>query len=190
MLLLGSSFGKIPILSLRISSPVGAVIGHLINPHTLRVDALWCRMHNSKTPKLLVAGDIREISPKGIIVNDHEDVTSPDEVVRLKKIIDLHYDLIDKKVISGRLSIGKVVDYAVDPMNLSIQKLYVEPSLLGRLRYTRLTVDRSQVIEVSQTYVKIKSATVAAKKETSRIRLPQSMMSSIPASATTALMSE
>jgi hypothetical protein len=189
MLLLGSSFAKIPLLSLRIGRPVGSIVGHLINPHTLKIDALWCKLHTSKKPMLLTALDIREMGPKGIIVNDVDVAIDPDEAVRLKPIIDLNYDLIDKKVISGHLSIGRVADYAVDQTSMYIQKIYVEPSLLGRLKSSRLTIDRTQIIEVSPTYVKVAGGEKPVKKQARR-RLAQSPLSPMPAGASTSLTKE
>ena len=182
MLLLGSSFGKFPLLSLRTGTVVGSIVGHLINPHKLRIDGLWCRVGGFKQPKLLLVQDIREVSPRGVIVDDHEVLVDPDEVVRLKATIDLRFDLIDKKVISGRLPIGKVADYALERDGFMIQKLYVEPNIWNKIKTSRLTVDRSQIVEVSHRYVKVKTADVKEKSE-SRSVLHQSRLSSPASSA-------
>jgi hypothetical protein len=170
MLLLGSSFENMPVLSLRIGTPVGKVIGHLINPHKLTIDALWCKMGGSKEPQLILVQDVREISLKGLIVNDHEVAVDPSEAIRLKPIIDLAYELLGKKVISGRLSIGKVTDYAVENEQFTIQKLYANPTALARLKTTRLTIDRSQIIEVSPDYVKVNDSRVTSSDSVRTLR--------------------
>lgn len=160
MLLLGSSFAKMPVLSLRTGTTVGKVVGHLINPHKLTIDALWCQMIASKNVQLILVQDVREISTKGIIVNDHSVALDTDEAIRLKPIIEIAYELLGKKVISGKLPVGKVSDYAVENESFSIQKLYVNPNVLARLKTNRLTIDRSQIVEVSHKYVKIKDSRV------------------------------
>lgn len=185
MLLLGSSFENMPVLSLRVGNTVGRVIGHLINPHKLTIDALWCKMSNSKEPQLILVQDIREVSIKGIIVNDHEVAVEPGEVIRLKPIIELAYELLGKKVISGKLSIGRVNDYAIEVEKYSIQKLYANPSALARLKTTRLTIDRSQIIEVSQNYVKVKDSRISEGVKKVMSRPTQAGLSSSVASAST-----
>lgn len=155
MLILGSSFASFKILSLRSGTPVGTVIGHLINPHKLRIDGLWCKASVSKKPLLLLAQDIREISPSGIVVDDEDVMVDPSEVIRLKTIIDLHFELLEKKTLSGRLPLGKVADYAVDSDTLFVQKLYISPAIWKKIKTERLTIDRSQIIEVSHSYVRV-----------------------------------
>jgi hypothetical protein len=188
MLLLGSSFAKFPILSLRTGTVVGSVIGHLINPHKLRVDALWCKVPASREPKLLLQQDIREISIKGIIIDDADVIVSKEEVVRLESIISLRYELLDKRVISGRVPIGKIADYAVDRDGLFVQKLYIVPTILGKLKASRLTIDRALIIEVSPKYVKVRGGEVAERANLKQ--KPQSRLSALPSNASASLTDE
>lgn len=165
MLLLGNSFAKIPVLSLRNGGIIAKITGHLINPHSLKIDGLWCKTASNKHSYLLLPQDIREITPKGAIVNDLSSLSEPNEVVRLKKIIDLHFEILDKKVLSGRFSIGKVIDYSVNRDSFTIEKIYVTPPVWGRLSSDRLTIDRSQVIEVSHRHIRVSEARVSEKKQ-------------------------
>jgi len=179
MLLLGSSFAKFPLLSLRTGSAVGSIVGHLINPHKLKIDALWCKSSHSKTPMISLIQDIREVSPKGVIIDDDDVLIEPGEAIRLKSVIKLQFDLIDKKVVSGRFSLGKVADYAIERDGFTIQKLYVTPTIWNKIKTNRLTIDRAQIIEVSQREIKVHSSEVAdAKPE--RLEVRQSGLSSAP----------
>jgi uncharacterized protein YrrD len=185
MLLLGSSFEKIPLLSLRIGSRVGSVVGHLINPHSLKIDALWVKIGGFKEPHLLLIQDIREVSLKGVVIDDHDVVILPEDALRLKPIIDLHFELLDKKVMSSRISLGRVADYALDRDSFFIQKLYVSPTAWKKLQSSRLTIDRAQIIEVSQTHIKVHGSEVKESLPLSR-KLRQPSLSSMPsASAST-----
>jgi hypothetical protein len=170
MLLLGNSFAKIPVLSLRNGGVIARITGHLINPHSLKIDGLWCKTAAQKHIHLLLPQDIREITPKGAIVNDLSSLSEPGEVVRLKKIIDLHFELLDKKVLSGRFSIGKVLDYSVNRDTFMIEKLYVTPPVWGRFKSDRLTIDRSQVVEVSHHHIRVSEARITEKKQHEALR--------------------
>lgn len=187
MLLLGSSFAKIPVLSIRIGTKVGTVIGHLINPHSLKIDALWVKIGGFKEPHLLLAKDIREASPQGIVINDIDEILNPSDAHRLKKIIDLNFNLIDKKVISGRFPIGKVADYAVENLTFYIRKLYVSPNIWKALNTSRLTIDRSQIIEVSQKYVRISGNEVRESAKQKNQKQAQPAFSSLPSANTSSM---
>lgn len=179
MLLLGSSFGKFPIMSLRTGTNIGSVIGHLINPHKLKIDALWCKVGRYREHRLLLPQDIREVSPSGVVIDDDDTLIEQEEAIRLSPIIELKFDLIDKKVVSGRMPLGKVVDYAVERDGFTIQKLYVEPNIWNKIKINRLTVDRSQIIEVSHRYIKVKGSELRVKKPSAKLA-SQPRLSSAP----------
>ena len=173
MLLLGSTFEKMPVLSLRSSCAVGRVVGHLINPHKLKIDAIWCHIGGIRSPQLILSQDIREVSPRGVIVDDHAVAIAPEEAIRLKPIIDLSYEILGKKVVSGRLTIGKATDYAIDRDTFMIQKIYANPNMWGMLKTAKLTIDRSQVIEVSPSYIRINDSRVTSRTQQKALRKPQ-----------------
>ncbi len=179
MLLLGSSFAKFPLLSLRTGRVVGSIVGHLINPHKLKIDALWCQVSTNKKPMLLLLQDIREVSPKGVIIDDDDVLLEPTEAIRLRSIIELKFEIIDKKVTSGHFTLGKVADYALERESFTIQKLYVEPSIWNKIKNNRLTIDRSQIIEVSHREVRVKSSEVTEASPALR-SMRQSGLSSAP----------
>lgn len=155
MLLLGSSFYKLPVLSLRTGTSVGRVVGHLINPYKLRVDALWVLIGGYRQPKLILVQDVREATPRGVVVDDVSVAVDPEEVVRLERLIAMNYELLDKKVLTGMIPLGKVADYALDRDSFLVQKIYASPNVFLKIKTSRLTYDRSQIVEVSNTYVKV-----------------------------------
>ena len=186
MLILGSAYNKLPVMCLRSGGPIGRVVGHLINPHKLRIDALWCTLGGLKQPMLLPIGEIRDQSIKlGVIVNDTHSLIEPHDALRLKSIIDLRYELLGKKVIAGRFRVGKVTDYAVDRDSMQIMKLYAAPSVWTAVKTTQLSYDRSQIIEVSHAYVKVQGGELKAERTSRRSADDHSSLSpaSLPSSA-------
>ncbi len=186
MLLLGATFRDMNVLSLRIGAPIGKVVGHLINPHNLKVDAVWVKIGGHREPLLIIQQNIREVTPDGLIIDDYTSASETDDLVRLQPIIELHFELLDKKVISGHFSIGKVADYAVDSLDMSIQKLYIKPGLSSVIKSTQLVVDRRQIIEVSQRHIKVSDPKVNAVAQTPLPRRAQTPLEPVsPSSAST-----
>jgi sporulation protein YlmC with PRC-barrel domain len=150
MLQLSNSLINKAILSLRTGSPIATVTAALINPDNLKIEGFYCQDRYSKETLLLLCQDIREVLPKGFIVNDHEVLVEPNELVRLKKVIELDFELIGKQVVTvTKQKVGKVTDYAAETETMYIQKIYVGQSILKSLAGGSLSIDRTQVNEIT-----------------------------------------
>jgi sporulation protein YlmC with PRC-barrel domain len=150
MLQLSGALLDQPVLSLRIGRPIARTLGPLINPNNLKIEGFYCQQHENRKPSILLGQDIRDIMAQGVVVNDQEALTDPDELIRLKDIIQLNFEIIGKPVVtSSKERIGKVSDYSVELDGLFIQKLYVTQPLLKSLSGGNLGVDRSQIIEIT-----------------------------------------
>jgi sporulation protein YlmC with PRC-barrel domain len=98
-----------------------------------------------------------DILPQGIVINDYEDLSDPDELVRLKEILELHFELLGKSVVTtNKEKVGKVSDFAADSQTLFVQKLYVNQSILKSLNTGQLSIDRNQIIEITNKKIIIK----------------------------------
>ena len=139
---------NMPLASIRSSAKIGYIDELLINPNNLHIDAIWCKLANGKT-QLLSPMDIRDISLRGIVINDHDNLIEEDEAIRLKPIIEINYSLLEKAAYVGKRKVGKVEDFAINTENLYIQKIYVRPGLINRVTSERLTFDRSSIEEIT-----------------------------------------
>ncbi len=150
MLKLSASLLNKPVLSLRTGGPVATVLGPIIKPDNLKIEGFYCQDRFEKRQLVLLYQDIRDLLPQGFVVNDHDVLTEPDELVRLRKVFDADFDIMGKEVItSDKQKVGKVNDYAVETETMFIQKIYVSQSILKSLTGGSLSIDRSQVIEVT-----------------------------------------
>jgi sporulation protein YlmC with PRC-barrel domain len=150
MLQLSQSLLNRPILSLRTGTTIGTTTTPLINPNNFKIEGLYCIDRFDKREAILLYQDIRDVLPQGIVVNDHEALSDPAELVRLDKIIKLKFELIGKPVVTvSKDRIGKVTDYATEIETMYIQKLYVGQSLLKSFTGGSLSVDRSQIYEIT-----------------------------------------
>jgi hypothetical protein len=155
MLILSTRLSNISLLAIRTAGRIGQVIEPLINPHNLHIDGFYCLAAFSPHKLILLDMFVREIAPTGIITNEHNDLSEPDELVRLQPVIKLNFKLEGKTVISGKQKLGKVAEYAVDKDSLFVQKLYVAPPIWQSLNQNRLTIDRRSILEVTDTYIKV-----------------------------------
>jgi sporulation protein YlmC with PRC-barrel domain len=152
----GSLLGK-DVLSLRSGTPIAKVTDAIINPKNLKIEGFYVDDRYEKGRQLvLLYQDIRDLISKGFIVNDHESLTPPEELVRMKQLLELDFELIGKSVytISGE-KVGKVSDYAAEVETMFIQKIHVSRSILKSLSTHSLSVDRSQIHEITNTKVVI-----------------------------------
>ena len=139
-----------PILSLRTGAAIAQVITPIINPNNLKMEGFYCEDNKDKQRLILLYQDIRDILPQGIVVNDYDVLAEPDDLVRLKEVLDINFELLGKQVETiSREKIGKVTDYAFESATMYIQKLYVSQSILKSLTGGNLSVDRSQVHEIT-----------------------------------------
>jgi sporulation protein YlmC with PRC-barrel domain len=150
MLQLSTAVLNKSVLSLRTGSPVAIVTGAIINPDNLKIEGFYCEDRFNKDTLVLLNQDIRDVAVKGYIVNDHDVLADPRELVRLEKLMKLNFDLIGKQVETvGKEKVGKVNDYAVETSSMYIQKLYVSQSILKSFTGGNLSIDRNQINEIT-----------------------------------------
>jgi len=151
MLQLSGAFLDQPVLSLRTSAPVAKTLQPIINPNNLKIEGFYCQDNKDRKKQLvLLYQDIRDIIPQGLVVNDHDVLAEPSELVRLKEIMNLNFQLIGKQVVTARgEKVGKVTDYAPDTATMFVQKIYVSQSILKNFAGGNLGIDRTQIVEIT-----------------------------------------
>jgi uncharacterized protein YrrD len=151
MLQLSGSLINRPVLSLRTGGQVATTFSPIINPNNLKIEGFYCTdAFERKRTVILLEQDIRDVITQGLVVNDHDSLSDPAELVRLKKIMGIRFAIAGKSVVtSSKQKLGKVVDYATDLDSMYIQKLYVAPSMFKNLAGGSIGVDRTQIIEIN-----------------------------------------
>jgi uncharacterized protein YrrD len=160
MLVLSKMILQRPVMSLRTSSQVATATQAIINPNNLRIEGFFCADSLERSKQLvLLHKDIRDVLTAGLIIDDHADLAEPEDLIRLKKIIDLHFEIIGKRVrTQSKRRLGKVVDYAVDPESMMIKKIYASQSLVKNFMGGTLSIDRNQVIEITNKEIIVQDA--------------------------------
>lgn len=167
MLHLSGTLLNRPVMSLRTGTQIATATTPIINPNNLKVEGFYCIDRFDNTELVMLYQDIRDIIPQGFVVDDHDVLTHPHELVRLKDTLELRFDLLNKQVRTvSRQKVGKVSDYAVETTTMYVQKIYASQSILKSFTGGSLSIDRTQIQEITNKYIIIsdllKNAPVAA----------------------------
>lgn len=163
MLKLSNALLNIPVMSLRTGGSVGQATEMIINPNNLKIEGWYVNDRFSGKKLILVSAEIRDISVKGIVINDHEVLAEPGELVRLKPVLEIGFALIGKQVVSqsGR-RYGKVNDFAVETESLIIKKIYASQSIIKNFSGGNASIDRTQIVEITNSQIIIEDPTEKA----------------------------
>lgn len=156
MLQLSDSLTNKQVMSLRTGGPIATILQTIINPNNMKVEGFYCEDRFDKSQLVLLTQDIRDTLPQGYAVNDHEVLARPDELIRLQKIMRINFQLKGKHVVTvSKQKIGKVTDFATETSTFYIQKLYVGQSILKSISTGQLSIDRNQIVEITNTKIVI-----------------------------------
>lgn len=150
MLQLSASLLNKSVLSLRTGTDIAVVTEPIINPNNLKIEGFYCEDRFNKKRLVLLYQDIRDTLAKGYVVDDFDVLVEPHELVRLQKVIDLNFQLVGKQVVTvDKEKVGKVSDYAAETTTMFIQKIYVSQSILKSFTGGSLSIDRTQINEIT-----------------------------------------
>ena len=183
MLVIGSGMVGKQVLSLHVGGAVAQTTSAVIDPENLKVIAYTVDgpaiKNDPEVGDILVTDDVREVSNDGFIIDSTDILATEEDVVRIKEIMSLNFDLIGLRVVTrdGR-KIGKVIDYTLDSSSFMVYQLIVQRSVSWlSLNDPTLTINRSQIIEIDDYKVTIKhdkeEVKVEKKKKTTENEIPR-----------------
>ena len=156
-----SQLKNMPLLSLHTGQELARLGEPIINPHTLQVLGFFLEGRRLDfSPAVILTNDIREISRMGAIVDSVDKIAKPDDIVRLKQILDYNFSLINLKVVSDKKKkIGNVEDYLIDLSDFMVKQILVKPRLSNRFSIAGHTITRQQIEELDNDKIVVKSTT-------------------------------
>jgi sporulation protein YlmC with PRC-barrel domain len=155
-----------PILSIQTGQVIGFLARPILTPEKLEIVAFWCQATKesklTNSPRYVVlARDLRRLSPDAAVVDSIEELEDPNEIVRLATILRQPINLIGIDVQNeSNVKLGKVDEYTINLEQMLVQKLYVRPPLLKRFLVESMMVDRSQIIEITPRQVTVRDTTI------------------------------
>lgn len=118
MLFNGSRLIGCPVLSLHVGGQVASITELIVEPDNLKIIA--CRVSGPLVGKevgeILPMESVREFSRLGMIVDSADEFVEPDEIIRIKKVLDLNFHLVGLRVESKQgLNLAKLVILLLSP---------------------------------------------------------------------------
>ena len=163
MLMVGSRFIGMPVLSLHIGGQTAAVKRVVVDPEDLSIMAFELEGPIIRDPEIgsfLMAEDIRETSNQGLVVDSADRFVNPEDVIRLNEVLELNFNLEGLKVVTKEgkniKKLGKIIDYTVDSSTLSIFQIIAQRQFMESFVDPQLTINRSQITEVDDFKITIK----------------------------------
>ena len=149
-----------PVMSLQTGAELARVSTILVDPRDLTIVAYVLEGNMlDKHPSYLRPVDVRELSHLGFIVDSSDEFVEVEDVIRIKQVVGFQFNLVGLEVINdNNKKLGKITSYAIDSGSFSVQQLSVKRPLLKSFGETELLINRSQIIEVNDTTVKVASA--------------------------------
>lgn len=148
-----------PVMSLQTGAELARTSKVLVDPRDLTIAAyeLSGQMLDEH-PSFLRPIDVRELSTLGLIVDSSDEFVGLGDVIKIKQVYDFKFNLIGLDVIDDKgKKQGKVSSFNIDSASFTVQQINVKRPLLRSFNESELLIHRSQIIEVSDTHVKVKS---------------------------------
>jgi uncharacterized protein YrrD len=159
MLLPGTQLAGTPVMGLQTGTKLAQISTPLIDPANLAIVAYQVEGPLlSEHPSYLRIADVREIGQIGMIIDSADEFIGLDDVIKIKKLHDLHFKLIGLPVIDQtKHRLGKVEDYSIDADSFIIQQLHVKRSILQGFSETTALINRSQIIEINDEHIVVRT---------------------------------
>ncbi len=153
------------VMSLQTGQPLATIGNPIINPRNLKIVAFYVSGPLvDYDPAVLFTEDIREFGDIGVIVDGADNIMSPEGMVRLGEVIGYNFTLDGIHVADDhKRKLGKVENYTLDPETFDIQQLYLKPTLMQSLSISSLTINRSQIIDINNDRIVVRTPTVKEK---------------------------
>ena len=159
MLISYSRLINTPVLSLQTGGPIGRIEEPVIDPDSLKIVAfrLSGPLISKSAEDLLDIKSIREYSDYGMVIDSADEFISPDDVVKLSKVLQLNFSLIGLKVETKKHhKLGKVIDYTVTSDNFSVQQIIIKRPAIKSFVDSELTIHRREIVEITDYKVIVK----------------------------------
>ena len=168
MLIYASKIIGTRVLSVQAGGAIGEISKVIVDPNDLKVIAFRVGggVVARSNANILDVSSIREYSSYGMVIDEIEELVEPEEVTKIKDVLDLNFDLIDLKVETKKGSkLGKVIDFTMASEDFMTQQIIVQRPTVKRLLDPELTIPRGEIVEVTDYKIIVKDEEKVIRKK-------------------------
>lgn len=137
-----------PVVSVHTGEKLGFVENLLLEPSSLKIILFEINSPSEKKLLYLRPIDIRFSDTNKLIVDSYQSLSEKEDLVKFKNIFSNNYKLLNKPVFtSENKKLGRVKDFSYDDIQFFTAKLHVSSTILHKLFYESLILDRTEIIE-------------------------------------------
>lgn len=165
MQVLFTQFVGKPVIGVQNSDHLGILKDVVIKQESLKIIALAVSLKHKKESYYLLPNDIRFFNKDKILVDSFQKLSELSELIRYENDILHNYKIIGKKVQTvSKKKLGKVSNYMFDPAHYYVTKLSVKPNIFKSFLYTKLLIDRDNIIDTNKKYITVRDNYAKLKK--------------------------
>lgn len=159
MLLLGSHLIGTAIMGLQTGTQLAQTKLPIIDPSNLKIIAYEVDGPLlTENPSFIRIADIREFGTIGMIVDSSDEFIGISDVIKIQELYEIGFTLTGMPVVDEtKHKLGKVDDYSLDAESFIIQQLNVKRSILKSIADTGFLVHRSQIVEINDHHIVVKT---------------------------------
>jgi sporulation protein YlmC with PRC-barrel domain len=162
MYILASDIENLPVISLQTGETIARLHRPVIDMGRLEISAFRCEDMSSHESHILLPRDIRQFASDGLLIDNEDELSGEDDVVRMRPLMKQDFNPRGKTVVSdlGR-RLGSVDNYSINLETKRIQKLYLKQPLLRSWMGTNLTIDRTQILDVTPKKIVVRDSVLS-----------------------------
>ncbi len=147
-----------PVLSVQAGGAVAKLSDPIINPDNLKILGFLLSggVANVKN-NILDISSIREYSQYGVVVDSADEFVGREDVVKIKKVLNLNFNLIGLKVETKKgTNLGKIIDFTATSNDFIVQQIIVKRPTFKSFIDPKLTIHRREIVEITDDKVVVK----------------------------------
>ncbi len=158
MLVYNSQLIGTPVLSVQASGPIAQITNPIVNPDNLKILAFKLDGPIINTTNyILDVKSVREYSHLGMVIDDNDELVGPEDVVKIKEVLDLNFNLIGLKVETKKgTKLGHITDFTLTSEDFTIQQIVVKRPIVKAIIDPELIIHRREIVEITDYKVIVK----------------------------------
>lgn len=147
-----------PVLSIQAGGAIASLSDPIVDPDNLKILGFF--LSNSAANainNILDISSIREYSQYGVVVDNADEFVDREDVIKIKKVLDLNFNLIGLKVETKKgTNLGKIIDFTATSDDFTIQQIIVKRPTFKSFIDPELTIHRREIVEITDDKVIVK----------------------------------